>query len=342
MKLQNVAYSLIITALIILLLIVAEPIIVPFVIAILIWFVVKKTRNLIDKIGFINKFIPRWIKTLLSTVLIFVGLVSVARLLIYNIEDLSTSYDDYSSNINILGSEIESFTGLDLQVQLKSVLSSIENTDYLSGLVNSISGILGNMVMIVFYILFVLIEESLFERKLALIAAGSEHPENHKKILAKIDKTMSRYIGLKSLIALVTASLGFLVFHFVGLDAPVFWAFLLFMFNFIPSVGPILASVIPALFSLLQFGDFTAFLIIVVSLTSISVLIGNFLEPRLMGNTLNISPLVAILSLAVWGAIWGITGMLLSVPITVAMIIIFSQFPNTRAIAILLSEKGRV
>ncbi|PWL28230.1 MAG: hypothetical protein DCO96_09660 [Fluviicola sp. XM-24bin1] len=342
MKLQNVAYSLIITALVILLLIVAEPIIVPFVIAILIWFVVKKTRNLIDKIGFFRKYIPRWVKTLLASVVIFFGLVSVARLLIYNIEILSFSYEDYSANINAIGTQIESLTGLDLQEQLTSAIKSLESTDYLTGLVNSISGILGNMVMIVFYIIFILIEESLFERKLALIAADSEHPEGTKQTLAKIDKTMSRYIGLKSLIALSTATLGYVVFYLVGLDAPIFWAFLLFMFNFIPSVGPILASILPALFSLLQFGDFTAFLIIIIALTSISVLIGNFLEPRLMGNTLNISPLVAVLSLAVWGALWGVTGMLLSVPITVALIIIFSQFSNTRSIAILLSEKGRV
>lgn len=342
MKLQNVAYSLIITALVILLLIVAEPIIVPFVIAILIWFVVKKTRNLIDKIGFFRQYIPRWIKTLLASIVIFMGLVSVARLLIYNIEVLSFSYEDYSANINNIGHQIESLTGLDLQEQMIGALQSLESTDYLTGLVNSISGILGNMVMIIFYIIFILIEESLFEGKLKLIAEGSEHPEKSNETLSKIDRTMSRYIGLKSLIALSTATLGFFVFYFVGLDAPIFWAFLLFMFNFIPSVGPILASILPALFSLLQFGDFTAFLIIIIALTSIAVLIGNFLEPRLMGNTLNISPLVAVLSLAVWGALWGITGMLLSVPITVAMIIIFSQFPNTRSIAILLSEKGRV
>ncbi|MFT6983415.1 MAG: putative PurR-regulated permease PerM [Crocinitomicaceae bacterium] len=114
------------------------------------------------------------------------------------------------------------------------------------------------------------------------------------------------------------------------------------MFNFIPSVGPILGTIMPALFSLLQFGQFTPFLIILISLGIVAVLIGSFVEPRLMGNTLNISPLVAILSLAVWGAIWGIIGMLLSVPITVTMIIIFSQFKGTRNIAILLSEKGKV
>ncbi len=342
MKLQNVAYSLIITALVILLLIVAEPIIVPFVIAVLIWFVVKKTRNLIDKIGFLRKYIPRWIKTLLASVVIFTVLLSAARILIYNIEVLGASYVDYVSNVETLATEIQSLTGFDLKAEMAHFIDTFEAGSYLEGIINSISGILGNMVMIVFYILFILIEESLFERKLLLIAEGSEHPESNMETLEKIDRTMSRYIGLKSLIALSTATLGFFVFYFVGLDAPLFWAFLIFMFNFIPSVGPILASVLPALFSLLQFGDFTGFLIIIIALTSISVLIGNFVEPRLMGNTLNISPLVAILSLAVWGALWGITGMLLSVPITVALIIIFSQFPNTRSIAILLSEKGRV
>ncbi|MCR9173087.1 MAG: AI-2E family transporter [bacterium] len=342
MKLQNVAYSLIITALVVLLLIVAEPIIVPFVIAILIWFVVKKTRNLLDKIGFFRQYIPRWIKTLLASVFIFTVLFWAARILIYNIEILGESYDEYASNVEILAAEIRSLTGYDLKSEMAEFITSFEAGSYLEGIINSISGILGNMVMIIFYIIFILIEESLFERKLALIAADSDHPEGTKNTLAKIDKTMSRYIGLKSLIALCTATLGYVVFHFVGLEAPVFWAFLLFMFNFIPSVGPILASILPALFSLLQFGDFTGFLIIIIALTSISVLIGNFLEPRLMGNTLNISPLVAVLSLAVWGALWGITGMLLSVPITVALIIIFSQFPNTRSIAILLSEKGRV
>jgi|TARA_B110000093_G_C12736131_1_gene312365 predicted PurR-regulated permease PerM len=171
--------------------------------------------------------------------------------------------------------------------------------------------------------------------------------ENGKKdgfqsTLKKIDKSLSSYISLKSLIASMTSTLSYFILLGVGIDSPVFWAFLIFMFNFIPSVGPILGTIMPALFSLLQFGQFTPFLIILISLGIVAVLIGSFVEPRLMGNTLNISPLVAILSLAIWGAIWGIIGMLLSVPITVTMIIIFSQFKGTRNIAILLSEKGKV
>jgi len=332
----------IITAMVLLLLVFAEPILIPFVIAILIWFVVKKTRNLIDKIGIAKKYIPRWIKTLAASLLIFTVLFYSGRLLVVNIEYLSASYETYAKNAGAISEQINQLFGIDLNEKIVDFVENFNFQSLLNSFINSISGILGNMMMIVFYTIFIFIEESLFERKMKLIFKESSHHENFLRITKQIDKTMSRYIGLKSLIAALTATLGYLVLLFVGLDAPMFWAFLLFMMNFIPSVGPIIASLLPALFSLLQFGEFTPFLIIISSLTAIALLVGNFIEPRLMGNTLNISPLVAVLSLAVWGALWGITGMLLSVPITVAMIIIFSQFPSTRAIAILLSERGRV
>ena len=74
----------------------------------------------------------------------------------------------------------------------------------------------------------------------------------------------------------------------------------------------------------------------------IQIAIGSFLEPRLLGNTLNISPLVVILSLALWGLLWGVVGMLLCVPITIILIIIFAQFPKTRPIAVFLSKNGKV
>ena len=75
---------------------------------------------------------------------------------------------------------------------------------------------------------------------------------------------------------------------------------------------------------------------------SIQGLVGNFIEPKVMGNSMNISALVTILSLTLWGAIWGITGMILSVPITMIMILVFSQFDSTRGVAILLSENGKI
>ena len=122
----------------------------------------------------------------------------------------------------------------------------------------------------------------------------------------------------------------------------IFWAFLIFLLNFIPTIGSLLATLFPVIFSLLQFGDFSIALIILFVVGSIQVIIGNFIEPKWMGNSMNISPLVSILSLMFWGLIWGTTGMIVSVPFTVVIIIILSEIEYTRPLAILLSEKGDI
>ena len=198
------------------------------------------------------------------------------------------------------------------------------------------------MVMIIFYVTFIFIEETLIEQKIKLMFTDQKQSENVLSILTKIDKSMSSYISLKSLISLLSTTFSYFILLAVGIESPLFWAFLIFMLNFIPSIGPIIGTLLPTLFSLIQFGEFIPFLIIFFGIGSVAMLIGNLVEPKIMSNTLNISALVAILSLAIWGSIWGIVGMFLSVPITVAMIIVFSQFPSTRSIAILLSEKGKV
>ncbi len=98
----------------------------------------------------------------------------------------------------------------------------------------------------------------------------------------------------------------------------------------------------PGLLALVYFDSLTPFLIIVLGLGTIQFLIGNLLEPRLMGNSLNLSGLVIMLSLSFWGAIWGVTGMLLCVPLTVMVLIICAQFPASRPVAVLLSADGEV
>jgi predicted PurR-regulated permease PerM len=96
------------------------------------------------------------------------------------------------------------------------------------------------------------------------------------------------------------------------------------------------------MFAVLQFGEFTPGMLVLSIVGAIQMIVGNIIEPRLMGNTLNISPLVVFLTLAIWGVIWGISGMLLSVPITVILIIIMSEFPGTQPFAILLSQSGNL
>lgn len=342
MKIQSIAATLIVIALIIATLVIGQSIIIPFIIALLIWFVVKKMRNLLDKSSFISNYIPHWIKTILASAVIFIGILIIGRILTNNIESLANSYDNYASNIEALSIKINELFGINIHVEVVNFFDKLDVQSYLKSIFNSISFILGNMVMVIFYVTFLFVEELLFQHKIKLIFADRKKYDGVMSIFNKIDNSMSGYISLKSLVNLMSAGLSYFILLAVGIDSPIFWAFLIFIFNFIPSIGPIIGTIFPALFALIQFGEFTPFLIILFGVGAVVMTIGSFVEPKLMGNTLNISPLVAILSLAVWGSIWGITGMLLSVPITVAMIIIFSQFENTKNLAILLSEKGRV
>ena len=160
--------------------------------------------------------------------------------------------------------------------------------------------------------------------------------------MKQINHSVSEYIRLKTLVSLLTGGIGLVFLLIMRVEAAFFWAFLIFVLNYIPTIGSLVATAFPAFFSLLQFGELTPFLIILVGLGAVQLLVGNVVEPRIMGKSLNLSPLVTILALVVWGVIWGIVGMLLSVPITVIMVIIFSHFEGTRKAAILLSETGEI
>ena len=142
--------------------------------------------------------------------------------------------------------------------------------------------------------------------------------------------------------SLLTGFLSYFALLFIGIDAPLFWAFLIFLMNYIPTVGSLIATVFPAMFAMMQFGELMPGIWVLIIVGAIQLVVGNFIDPKLTGSSLNVSPLVVLVGLAFWGAIWGIIGMILSVPISVMMIVVFAQFPNTRAIAVLLTKDGSI
>jgi predicted PurR-regulated permease PerM len=131
-----------------------------------------------------------------------------------------------------------------------------------------------------------------------------------------------------------------LVMMAVGLSNAMFWAFLIFIVNYVPIFGAIAAIILPALFAVVQFGGWLQAGIILGGLWLITFIVGNILLPRMQGESLNMDPLVVLLSLAFWGALWGLAGMFLSTPLTVLVMIILGQFEGSRWIAVLLSADG--
>ena len=120
------------------------------------------------------------------------------------------------------------------------------------------------------------------------------------------------------------------------------WGLIIFLLNFIPTVGSIIATIFPALIALAQSDGYTLFFIVLGGIGVVQLCIGNILEPRLMGSSFNLSPIVILLNLALWGYVWEIPGMFLCVPFLIIVTIILSHFPQTRPIAIILSSDGRL
>ena len=339
---RNAAYFFITTIAIVITLIYGKTLLIPFVFALLLWFLVRKIRRLLDKIEFIKKHLPSWLKNLFPSLIILMLLGFISRILLANINTLAQSYPLYEANVEIIIKNINQFFNINVVESLKAHTADFDFGLILKSIFKSLTDLLSNTFIIIIYALFIFLEEVHFNKKLKAAFPENEQYKEITEILDKIEDSITNYIGLKTLVSIITGIISYVILLLIGIDSPVFWAFLIFLLNYIPNIGSLIATLFPALFCLLQFGEFTPFLMVLIFVGTVQVLAGNILEPKLMGNSLNISSFVTIFALSFWGALWGITGMLLSIPITVIMVIIFAHFESTKSIAILLSEKGKI
>ena len=203
-----------------------------------------------------------------------------------------------------------------------------------------VTSLVSNFFLVIIYMIFLLIEQRHFKKKLDILFPEKSKRTNVNKVLKRINESIMSYVSIKTFVSLLTGIASFIVLKIVGVDSAAFWALLIFFLNYIPSVGSLIATAFPVLVALVQFENPIKAVIVLVGILTIQTLVGNFLEPKLLGNKLNISTLVVLLSLVFWGMIWGVAGMFLCVPITVILLIVFNNFETTRPIAILLSDDG--
>jgi predicted PurR-regulated permease PerM len=213
---------------------------------------------------------------------------------------------------------------------------------------NSVSGLVGDMVIIMIYVAFLYVTANSFTRKLDRIFSRPADRERARLIGADVRRTMEQYLWVQTSLSIINTALTYITLLILGLDNALFWAFVIFVLNYIPTIGSIVAGILPALFAIVQ-PEWPGWMpqdpmwCAVVVFFGVSVwqfLIGNFVGPRLTSNSLNLSALVVLLSLAVWGAMWGLPGMFLSAPLTVLIMIVLAQIPGARWIAVLMSADG--
>lgn len=342
MRILNVAAWMLATALVVTLLVVAKSLLIPFVIALVVWYVIVGLNNWIASFSVIKKYCPGWLSAALSMLIIVLFLVVVGEMIASNAQSMVNTLPTYEENVRHLMEDVQQSFGLEQVPNVSSLLEDFDLTNIISNILNTFSGIAGNIFLILIYVLFLFLEQVSFPLKLQALFPEQEKYGRVQEILVGINQAISSYISVKTAVSILTGVLSYIVMAIIGLDFAAFWAFLIFLLNYIPSVGSLIATAFPALMAILQFETLTPFIVVLIGVGAIQLIVGNLIEPRMMGSSLNISSLVVILSLSLWGMLWGVPGMVLCVPITVIMMIIFAQFESTRPIAILLSANGKV
>ncbi|VAX06912.1 Uncharacterized UPF0118 membrane protein [hydrothermal vent metagenome] len=225
-------------------------------------------------------------------------------------------------------------SGLDLE----SIIDPSAVMRLVQSLLGSLGKVLSNTFLILLTIVFILLEASSFPAKLQAMPG---HTEASMARFQRIISGVNDYIAIKSVISLGTAVLVTLALYIIGVDYPVLWGFLAFLLNFIPNIGSIIAAVPAVLLALIQLGAGAAGATALVYLL-VNFIIGNFVEPRLLGRGVGLSTLIVFLSLIFWGWLLGPVGMLLSVPLTMTLKIALEANTQSRWLAIWLGEQPRL
>ena len=260
---------------------------------------------------------------------------------------IGSSFSSFSDELPLLQSRIREQV-LQLIVLLKSKGLVVEEKFFLeyvnpeaimkltAGLLSGLSSVLSDLVLILLTVTFILLEVSSFPIKLRTILGD---PKQVFPQFTKFVVDMKRYMFIKTMINLSAGILIALWMYILGVQFPILWGFLAFLLHYIPNIGSVIAAIPAALLALVQLGMGSALLVIAGNIL-IGFIIGNVIEPRLMGRKFGLSTLVVFLSLIFWGSLLGFIGAILSIPLTMTLKFAFESNESTRWIAVMLgSEK---
>jgi len=290
-----------------------------------------------------------WLRTkgvppFLSIIILVFGLVmleiGVASMIGSSLTDFSKSLPLYESRLQSMLSAVLAWLSAHGMPVTDQIFTDQFNPGKIMGMaantLNKMGGLLTNTFMIILTFVFILFEAAGFPDKLRAVA-GRRDASLQK--YAEITKGVNRYMALKTFTSLLTGVLVTASLKIIGVDFAVMWGLVAFLLNFVPTIGSIIAAVPAVLLALVQLGAGAA-AGSAVSYLVINVIIGNIVEPKIMGSGVGLSPLVIFVSMAFWGWVLGPVGMLLSVPLTMTLKIVLASNEKTRWLALLLGSNS--
>lgn len=261
---------------------------------------------------------------------------------------ITSQIDAFSQDISRIGAGastfLEKYSFFDSYIEDFDIMSLLSKIDFASigkGALSLISWIIGGLSTVGFLLIFLMLEKNTFAKKFQKIL-WKKSEEKFFGIYKKIFDDMNMFFLSKFSLALFNAWVSAIIMYFFGLEYALVFALFVFLLDFIPAIGGIIALSLPFLYSFTVFDSSVTSFILLICLFIPQFISGNVIEPKIMGNRLNLSGFVILVALIFWSALWGLVGAFLAVPLMACLNIIFSRFQKTKWIAILFSKNGEV
>lgn len=275
---------------------------------------------------------------LLVTGLLFAGLLALT---IDNASAFAAKLASYGPRLNALLVQLAGLAQSADVPTLDDLLLQLNPGQYLASAAGVVRNLAADTVLILIYLGFIIASRRGLERKVLHLSDAREGRRALVSAYQAILTSVEQYLWVQTVTGLMIAGASWVAMTAVGLEGATFLSILIFLACYIPIVGAALGVVAAPLFALMQFPTLWQAVFLYAVLQGLHFVVGNIIAPRMQGRSLNMDPLVVLLSLAFWGWLWGVVGMFLSTPLTVIVMVVCAQFPGSRWVAVLLSADGR-
>jgi AI-2 transport protein TqsA len=310
----------------------ARPVLFPFILAVFLSYIIDPALSLLTRCR-----CPHWGAVAIVLVLMFVVLSLVGILVYTSGKAFVRELPKYQERLAELGRFLENGIG-PFKVDVPATLGNLDLNKAGGVIVKAIGpflGVLGKLFLVFLFLVFIVAGRGRAEMKIPK-AIGEGHAGRVHGILDRINAQVRKYLVIKTAMSLVNGLQVWIVLKAFGVDFAALFGLLAFLLNFIPSIGSLVAGVLRTAFVFFQFGTIWTPLLILFITSGLDMIMGNLVEPRIMGKGLGLSPLLVFFSLLFWGWLWGIPGMILAVPLTAVVRIVCQNVPDLRPVAVLM------
>lgn len=339
-RLQTWFLGIIAFSMILFLLVQARFILISLVIAIILFSLTADAITAFSRLRIGSWKITNWLASVGAFAMIAVILLTLTGIIISQINTVVTTTLGYTDQAIAAMARLAAWISPEAEQMVETSIRSIQVSTYISTLAGQASNLLSATTLVILFVGFLFAERLWFNTKLENLLHDKAQAKRVGRIIHSIVRRVNHYLLVKTGVSLATALAVYLLMEGFRLDFAGPMAILTFVLNYIPSVGSIIATILLGLVALIQVTEPATALLVFVLAGMIQFVLGSVIDPMLMGRALRVSSFGIIISLAFWGALWGIAGMFLAVPIMVAAMIVCSHIPAARPVAVLLSREG--